>query len=50
VRAARLLLARIEDPQRPSETVILAPRLSIRESTANFSPLAPRRLASGGVT
>jgi LacI family transcriptional regulator len=49
-RAARLLLARIEDPQRPSETVILAPRLSIRESTANFSPLAPRRLASGGVT
>ncbi len=46
-QAARLLLARIEVPQRPCESVILAPRLNIRESTASFSPLGPRRLASG---
>jgi LacI family transcriptional regulator len=49
-QAARLLLARIDDPERPCESVILAPRLNIRESTAGFSPLAPRRLASGAAT
>jgi LacI family transcriptional regulator len=45
--AARLLLARIDDPQRPCESTIITPRLNIRESTASFSPQAPRRLASG---
>jgi LacI family transcriptional regulator len=45
--AARLLLARIGDPQRACESTIITPRLNIRESTAGFSPNAPRRLASG---
>jgi LacI family transcriptional regulator len=48
--AARLLLARIDDPQRPCESTIITPRLNIRESTALFSPHAPRRLASGATT
>lgn len=38
--AARLLLARMADPPRPSESSIIAPRLNIRESTASFSPRA----------
>jgi LacI family transcriptional regulator len=45
--AARLLLARIDDPQRACESTIITPRLNIRESTASFSARAPRRLASG---
>jgi LacI family transcriptional regulator len=48
--AAQLLLARIDDPQRPCESTIITPRLNIRESTASFSPHAPRRLASGALT
>jgi LacI family transcriptional regulator len=48
--AAELLLARLTDPQRPCESVIITPRLNIRESTASFSPRAPRRLASGATT
>jgi LacI family transcriptional regulator len=42
--AARLLLARMADPQRPSESSIIAPRLHVRESTASFSPDAARLL------
>lgn len=45
--AARLLLARIDDPLRACESTIITPRLNIRESTASFSAHAPRRLASG---
>jgi len=32
------------DPQRPSESSIVAPRLHIRESTASFAPDAARLL------
>jgi LacI family transcriptional regulator len=42
--AARLLLARMADPQRPSESSIIAPRLHIRESTASFTPDTARLL------
>jgi LacI family transcriptional regulator len=45
-QAARLLLARIDDPQRPCESAIIAPQLKIRESTTSFDPNAPRRIAS----
>jgi LacI family transcriptional regulator len=44
--AARLLLARMADPQRPSESSIIAPRLNIRESTASFTPQAARLLTA----
>jgi len=46
-QAARLLLARIKDPERPYESSIVAPRLSVRESTTAFSPRSPRQLAAG---
>ncbi|GAB3532083.1 LacI family DNA-binding transcriptional regulator [Arthrobacter tecti] len=36
--AARLLLARIEDPSRPSETTVVSPWLAERESTADPAP------------
>ena len=49
-QAARLLLARIDDPQRPCESAIIAPRLNIRDSTAGFRPRGPRRLASEAAT
>jgi hypothetical protein len=45
-----LLLARLDDPQRPCESAIIAPRLNIRESSAGFSPHAPRRLVSEATT
>jgi LacI family transcriptional regulator len=44
-QAARLLLARIDDPQRPCESAIIAPQLKIRESTTSFDPNAPRQIA-----
>src|SRR5580704_11176694 len=44
-QAARLLLARIDDPRRPCESAIIAPRLNIRDSTARFRPPGIRLLS-----
>jgi LacI family transcriptional regulator len=46
-QAARLLLAHIEDPERRAETVVTAPELIVRGSTA--APPAARRPARAGI-
>jgi AAA ATPase domain/Periplasmic binding protein-like domain len=45
-QAARLLLARIDDPQRPCESAIIAPQLKVRESTTSFDPNGQRQIAA----
>jgi LacI family transcriptional regulator len=49
-QAARLLLARIADPDRASESVIVAPELNPRESTTNLHPHTLRRVAASGAS
>jgi DNA-binding LacI/PurR family transcriptional regulator len=46
VRAATLLLARIEDPAAPTTVEVLTPRLVVRESTNRFIPPDQRRGAA----